>query len=71
MDHDDDEHQAPRAARIVLTAAAEDGDTLDLVAYPDGRYGISRAERPLPDQVWPPNAIGECVDALLRLAGLV
>jgi len=57
--------------RIVMTIAAPNGDRLDLMVCADWSCGIARNGQLIPGERWGLSDMPACVDALLRLGGLV
>ena len=60
-----------RAIReTVLTITNRAGETFTLVTFTDGGYGLTRGGTPVDGHYWKNGQMKECVDALVRLAGL-
>ena len=60
----------PAVKETVLTVTSRTGDTLTLVTFADGSYGLARAGVPVDGQRWRNGQMKDCVEALVRLAGL-
>jgi hypothetical protein len=55
---------------VVLTIVTSKNETLTVVKFTDGGYGITRDGQPIEDHYWLGGQMKECVDALVRIAGL-
>src|SRR5690349_2804305 len=54
----------------VLTVTDAKGQTFTLVTFADGSYGLAQGGEPIDGHRWSNGQMKECVDALVRLAGL-
>jgi hypothetical protein len=54
----------------ILRASAPGGDEFALLTFRDGSYGIGRNGTPIPEMRWPDGQLKQCVETLVRLAGL-
>jgi len=54
----------------ILTARARTGEALAVVAFGDGSYGITREGVAVEELHWQDGQMKECIEALVRLAGL-
>ena len=62
--------QEPPVKETVLTVTSRTGDMFALVTFADGSYGLAREGLPLDGQRWCNGQMKDCVEALVRLAGL-
>ena len=53
-----------------MTIHGRDGATYALVVFTDGGYGVTRNGERDPAQYWPDGRMQECVDHVLRAAGM-
>jgi hypothetical protein len=54
----------------VLTVTNRTGDTFTLVTFTDGSYGLAKDGQPVDGHHWQNGQMKQCVEALVRLAGL-
>jgi len=54
----------------VLTVTNRAGETFMLVSFTDGSYGLAKDGKPLDGHQWSNGQMKQCVEALVRLAGL-